>query len=75
MSHDTHFSLRSPQERMNLNSGSIADVSSLTKALELSRSRSPQSDAGYGTSFGSNESRGKPRPDIDIDGLSELLVC
>jgi hypothetical protein len=38
-------------------------------------SRSPQSDAGYGTSFDSNESRGQPmRRDIDIDGLSELLV-
>ena len=56
---------------MNFNNG---DVSSLTKALELTHSRSPQSDAGYGTSFGSNESRAQPRRDIDIDGLSELLV-
>lgn len=45
------------------------------KAFDLSRSRSPQSDAGYGTSFDSNESRAQSaRRDIDIDGLSELLV-
>ena len=42
---------------------------------EVTRSRSPQSDGGYGTSFDSNESRGQAmRRDIDIDGLSELLV-
>ena len=42
---------------------------------EVTRSRSPQSDGGYGTSFDSNESRGQVmRRDIDIDGLSELLV-
>ena len=45
------------------------------KAFDLSRSRSPQSDAGYGTSFDSNEPRAQTgRRDIDIDGLSELLV-
>ena len=43
--------------------------------LELSRSRSPQSDAGYGTSLDSIESRGqRSRREIDMDGLSELLV-
>ena len=47
-------------------------ASGFGKAFDLSRSRSPQSDAGYGTSFDSNESRA--RRDIDIDGLSELLV-
>ena len=43
--------------------------------LELSRSRSPQSDAGYGTSLDSIESRGqRSKREIDMDGLSELLV-
>jgi hypothetical protein len=56
--------------------GCSGDVTSgFSKTLELTRSRSPQSDAGYGTSFDSNETRAQSsRRDIDIDGLSELLV-